>query len=183
MDHQRPLTRLLIAGALVALAVAGVLWLKAPGKQSARATPAAESAASDERENTPVATQKPPAVETTEAHADEGPTQRSSYDPSIHPHPITPEGDRLHREVALLDDAWLAVKGKDFAKARELVATHQREYPASNAHMDEGLLVLADCMERPGPDTRAKAQQYYDSRTFSQMRKRIRRLCLEVVPE
>ena len=106
-------------------------------------------------------------------------TQPAAYDPHRHAHPITEEHLRMYREDDLLDGAWHALRKRDFVEARNLVSTHQFEYPDSRAHMDEGLLLLADCMQHPGPETKARAQVFYDTKTFSPMRRRLRRLCLE----
>ena len=167
----------LLAWGILALLGAGLLLLRAssdvPRPTPQRAAPLAAPAALAEQQ--PV-----PAVETPRAPAPvlEAPTELAGYDPNHHAHPITPEHLRLYRETELLEGAWQALRKRDVAKARELVATHQSEYPDSNQHMDEGLLLLANCIERPGAETRALAQVFYDTKTYSPMRRRLRRLCL-----
>ncbi len=99
-----------------------------------------------------------------------------------HPHPITPEHVRLYHEVDLLDGAWHALRKRDVASARALVARHRSEYPGSAEDMNEGLDIVADCLEHPSTEIKERAQKFYDTKTFSQMRRRIRKLCLETVP-
>jgi hypothetical protein len=127
----------------------------------------------------PRRTREPAPVRMAAAHDDA--TEQVAYDPARHAHPITPEHLRMYREDELLNGAWRSLRKRDFALARKLVATHQSEYPDSKAHMDEGLLLLADCMQYPSAETTAKAQAFYDTKTFSPMRRRLRRLCLEAV--
>jgi hypothetical protein len=127
---------------------------------------------------TPVAAEPPPASpEVTDRT-----TEPAGFDPTQHVHPITAEHLRMYREDDLLDGAWHALRQRDFQAARQLVGTHQAEYPDSKAHMDEGLLLLADCMENPSPESKARAQAFYDSKTYSPMRRRLRRFCLEPHP-
>jgi len=171
-----PATALLVASGIAALAV---LWhvrsssnISRPRAESA---PAAMSPAAPELRRAP---EPKPAVSPL-ATPDDDATQPAAYDPTRHAHPITAEHLRMYREDELLNGAWRALRRREFARARELVTTHQSEYPASKEHMDEGLLLLADCMERPSAETRAKAQAFYDTKTFSPMRRRLRRLCLE----
>lgn len=95
------------------------------------------------------------------------------------PHPITPQHLRNYRQTELLHDAWAAIKMHDFATGRQIVATHRTDYPGQWEDMNEGLEVVADCMQSPGPDTVARARRFYRERTASMMRKRIRRFCLE----
>ena len=98
--------------------------------------------------------------------------------PGAKPHPITSEHERRYREVSLLDAAWDALEAKDFARARHLIDEHRRDYGDENADLDEGMSLLADCMEHPTAETRARAQRFYDEETYSTARRRIRRWCL-----
>lgn len=95
------------------------------------------------------------------------------------PHPITAEHLALYRDLDLLDAAWQALHGRDFARARELLAVHRREYRRQHDDMTEGLSLLADCMEQQTPEARARAQHFYDEQTHSMLRRRMRRHCLQ----
>jgi hypothetical protein len=170
-------TALLIAGGIAAVAVLwrvqGVSDSDRPRSEPAVASGPAGAAPQPQPQHVPEPTPAPMAT------PDDDSTEPAAYDPTRHAHPITAEHLRLYREDELLNGAWRSLRRRDFARARELVQTHQNEYPASKAHMDEGLLLLADCIEHPGAETRAKAQAFYDTKTFSPMRRRLRRLCLE----
>jgi hypothetical protein len=100
--------------------------------------------------------------------------------PGAKPHPISAEHQRRYREVGIVDSAWEALEAKDFAKARKLIDEHRREYGGENGDLDEGMSLLADCMERPSAETRGRAQRFYDEETYSTARRRIRRWCLAV---
>ena len=95
------------------------------------------------------------------------------------PHPITAEHLKNYRQVELLHEAWQKLKQGEYDAGRQIVSTLRREYPEQWEDMNEGLETLADCMQRPSPETLAAAQRFYDERTASMMRKRIRRYCLE----
>ncbi len=99
-----------------------------------------------------------------------------------HPHPLSERHLQLYHEVDLLDGAWQAIEHGDMAEARALVAQHRAEYPGQAEDMNEGLLIVAECLEQPSEDVRERAREFYDTRTFSQMRRRIRRLCLQNPP-
>lgn len=182
-------TTALLAVSVVAI-LGAILWLRqkdpAAEKASSEPEPAAESVESDAVVEPPaevLVARAPTLAAVAEPEPESDATETSDYDPHVHPHPITPEHLRIYREADLHNSAWLALKNGDIARTRELVAEHQRDFPDVNSHMDEGLLVLADCLERPGPETKARAQKYYDTYTYSQMRRRIRKMCLQVVPD
>ena len=189
MDDRGPLSRTETAprAARAALLAGGALLLGAAllqtraGPQPLRAAPARDVP----RAMAVTFAAEPKAVPTAivperiaEAVADR--VERIGFDRARHAHPITAEHLRLYREDDLLDGAWQALRRRDFAAARQLVATHQAEYPDSKSHMDEGLLLLADCMQSPSAANKARAQAFYDSKTYSPMRRRLRRSCLEL---
>ena len=100
--------------------------------------------------------------------------------PGAKPHPVTPAHLYIHGEVHLIESAWTALERRDFAKARELVEEHHAAYAGRNDDLDEGISLLADCMEYPSEDTRSRAQRFYDEETYSTARRRIRRWCLDM---
>jgi len=108
-----------------------------------------------------------------------GPGPDDPAGPGMLPHPITPEHVRLYRDVELLDSAWRAMERRDFERARSLLREHASEY-ASKGYDDinDGLTLLADCMEHPSTSTRERAQRFYEQRTSSTTRRRIRKHCL-----
>jgi cbb3-type cytochrome oxidase subunit 3 len=109
-----------------------------------------------------------------------GPGPDDPAGPGMLPHPITPEHLRLYRDVELLDGAWQALKNHDFQQARVLLRQHASEYgSAGYDDLNDGLTLLADCMEHPSATTRARAQRFYDERTASTARRKIRNHCLQ----
>ena len=96
------------------------------------------------------------------------------------PHPITVEHVRMYRDVELLDAAWRALEQRDFARAHSLLREHAAEYASSGYDdLNDGLTILTECLEHPGPAIRAHAQRFYDTHTASTARRKLRRYCLE----
>ncbi len=108
-----------------------------------------------------------------------GPGPDDPAGPGMLPHPITAEHKRLYRDVELLDGAWQALKSRDFERARALLNTHANEYASGYDDMQDGLIVLADCMQYPSATSRERAERFYTERTASSMRRRIRTHCLQ----
>ena len=95
------------------------------------------------------------------------------------PHPITPEHRRIFRENNLIGDLNGAMDVLDVAGLRRLLKQYRDEYPEDAHVLQDGYALIADCLERPGPETRAVAQRYYDEERASGLRRYIRRHCLE----
>jgi len=95
------------------------------------------------------------------------------------PHGITPTHERIYRENSLIANLNGAMDVKDVAGLRELLATYRDEYPEDEHVLADGYELIANCLERPGPETRAVAQRYYDEQRDSGLRRYIRRHCLE----
>jgi len=177
MDDRRSLTRAAIA--LSALTLAALALSLSERSQAAREVHASSleaSAAATEASMPapPRAPEQPRATQQAPA-ADTAPTDDSPE----HPHPITAEHLALYRDVDLLDAAWQAARAGDFPRARALLDQHRREYPRPDDDLNEGLSLLVDCMQEPSVGARDRAQRFYDTRTFSMMRRRIRHHCLE----
>jgi hypothetical protein len=95
------------------------------------------------------------------------------------PHPITPKHRRIFRENNLIGDLNGAMDVADVAGLRKLVRQYRDEYPEDAHVLQAGYELIADCLDRPGPETRARAQRYYDEELASGLRRYIRRHCLE----
>jgi hypothetical protein len=96
-----------------------------------------------------------------------------------HPHPLTPTRVAQFRQADLLEGALRALDQRDFARARTLVATHRREFPGARVDMNEGIELLAECLERPTDAVVGRAEKFYSEHTVSTLRRRLRRECLE----
>lgn len=103
-------------------------------------------------------------------HEEEGP---------MHPHPITPQHERIFHENNLIGNLNGAMDVKDFAGMRGLLKQYREEYPEDAHVLQDGYELIANCLEHPGPEIRAVAQRYYDQQLDSGLRRYIRRHCLE----
>jgi hypothetical protein len=95
------------------------------------------------------------------------------------PHPLTPQHERIFRENNLIGSLNGAMDVKDAAGLRALLKQYRDEYPEDAHVLQDGYELIANCLERPGIETRAVAQRYYDEQLDSGLRRYIRRHCLE----
>jgi hypothetical protein len=95
------------------------------------------------------------------------------------PHAITPTHERIYRENDLIGNLNGAMDVKDVAGLRALLKQYRDEYPEDAHVLADGYELIANCLEHPGPETRAVAQRYYDEQLDSGLRRYIRRHCLE----
>jgi hypothetical protein len=96
------------------------------------------------------------------------------------PHPHTPQHERIFRENHLIGNLNGAMDVKDAAGLRELLKQYRDLYPEDAHVLQDGYELIAECLEHPGAETRARAQRYYDEQLDSGLRRYIRRHCLEV---
>src|SRR5690606_31345685 len=101
------------------------------------------------------------------------------HEPGMLPHPITPQHERIFRESSLVASLNGAMDVKDVKALRALLETYRDEYPEDAHVLQDGYEIIADCLENPGPETRAVAKRYYDTELASGLRRYIRRHCLE----
>jgi type IV secretory pathway VirB10-like protein len=135
--------------------------------------PAAPPPVPDEKPSAPVpvsapAPEPPPAPPPEEAHR-----------PGEQPHPITPAHERIFRENNLIGQLNGALDVKDAAGVRRLLGAYRAEYPDDPNHLQTGYAVIADCLDHPGPSSRAAGQRYYDVERGSILRRMVDRYCLE----
>jgi hypothetical protein len=164
---------------LAASALLLLLLLRSwPGQRARGESEAAAEAAAEapipEREPAPSPRLPPLAV---------APSDRAAPDPQagVEPHPITPERLRLDEQHQLFDRVEAAVAARDFTRARGLLREHRARFSDPDAWTDlrEGWEAIADCLERPGPVSHARAQRFVDEEPASSLRRRVRRTCLE----
>jgi hypothetical protein len=96
-----------------------------------------------------------------------------------HPHPITPRHARIYRENELTFSLDGAVDVEDAPGIRRLLESYRQEFPEDSLLLQQGYEIIADCLEKPGPVTRALAQRFYDTEIASPVRRHLRRHCLE----
>ncbi|HEX9619221.1 MAG TPA: hypothetical protein VF989_03735 [Polyangiaceae bacterium] len=164
---------------LVALgvAVAGlVVWLLWPAKVE---EPASGVAASDfpeerRRELPPAGLPVPAAASPLRAAA---PGAASDGGEPHRPHPITDDHLRIRRENQLIQKLNDAMDLGDFITLRKVLAGYREEYPEDAQGLQEGYERVADCLEFPGPETRARGKKYWEEHRGSTLRRFIRRHC------
>jgi len=96
-----------------------------------------------------------------------------------HPHPITPQHQRIYRENELTFSLDGAVDVEDVPGIRRLLAIYRQEFPEDSLVLQRGYELIANCLEHPGETTRAAAQRFYDTELASGLRRHVRRHCLE----
>lgn len=94
-------------------------------------------------------------------------------------HPYTAAHQRIYRENNLIGDLNGAMDVGDVAGLRRLLSQYREEYPEDAHVLQDGYELIANCLERLDPETRAIAQRYYDEELDSGLRRYIRRHCLE----
>jgi hypothetical protein len=99
--------------------------------------------------------------------------------PDSHPHPITPEREHIQRELQLVGALNDAVDLHDVSALRQLTARYREHEPDDANALGAGYALIADCLQFPGPETRSRAQRYYDLERASTLRRYVRRTCLE----
>lgn len=96
-----------------------------------------------------------------------------------HPHPITAQHERIYRENNLIGALNGAVDVRDAAGLRRLLAEYREQYPEDEHALQTGYAIIAECLDNQGPAACAQAQRYYDEEIASNLRRYVRRICLE----
>jgi hypothetical protein len=95
-----------------------------------------------------------------------------------HPHPITPERERIQHENQLIGALNDAMDVRDGARLRQILATYREQYPEDPNFLQEGYRLIADCLEHPGAATTSAGQRYFDQQRGSILRRMVQRHCL-----
>ena len=96
---------------------------------------------------------------------------------TVHPHAITAQQARIFGENRLIGALNGAVDVGDAAGLRRLLARYRADYPEDGQDAQGGYQATADCVERPGTDSRAAAQRWADEHRGSTVRRFVRRIC------
>jgi hypothetical protein len=96
---------------------------------------------------------------------------------SLHPHPITARHERIFEENRLIGALNGAVDVRDAAGLRKLLDRYRAAYPEDGQDVQAGYAAIADCLERPGEETRTAAQRWSDEHHGSTVRRFVRRIC------
>jgi hypothetical protein len=101
---------------------------------------------------------------------------------AAHPHPITPQHERIYGENRLVGALEGAMEVKDVAGMRRLLAQYRRQYPEDDQELQDGYGIIADCMEHPGAGPRAAAERWLDAHNGSTAKRYVLRYCVEPTP-
>jgi hypothetical protein len=120
---------------------------------------------------TPLSPGRPPADPAAAGSPDAGP------DADLHPHPITPAHLRVQRENSLIGALNGAMDVADAVGLRGLLDQYRSEFPEDPNLLQQGYAVIADCLQYPGPASKAAGQSYYDRERGSILRRFVARHC------
>jgi hypothetical protein len=184
--------RLILLTSALLVCLAAIWYFARGGAEPPAPAPAAEEEAAAEPAAAPSAAPKPPEPRPAPAPApvpdpeavttsDGLPIMPVRGEPSgpVHPHPITPQHQRIYAEnrlVAALDGA---MDTQDVPGMRRLLEQYRREYPEDDNQLQDGYALIADCLEHPGAPSRAAAEQWLDSHNGSSLKRFVSKHCLE----
>ncbi len=97
----------------------------------------------------------------------------------VHPHPITPEHERVFEENRTLGVLNGAMDVGDVAALRQALARYTEQYPEDSQDVQAGYAVVADCLEFPGQASRSAAERWSAEHHGSTVRRFVMRHCLE----
>jgi hypothetical protein len=106
-------------------------------------------------------------------------TSDSTANGPRHPHPITPEHQRLFHINNLIFSAMGAADVHDYQAIRRFVRELHDSDPEDLGQLQKGYSLIADCFEKRTPDTTARARAFDATETASPARRYVRRYCLE----
>lgn len=115
-------------------------------------------------------------------------TRRSGTDPlhddEVEPHPLGPERMANAEQHALFGSVTEAIERGDYGRARQLLSEHSARFGDAEGWREQraGFERALDCLEEPGPETRARGAEYVAAERLSPLRRRVRRTCLEERP-
>lgn len=170
--------RLRRVGVGVGVAISGfAAWVLWPTKDSEPTPVPVERASERARiERTPTAVTRPPSeartqVDKTEKEGSQADHARKEW------HAITPELQRIRHENDLIRKLNDAMALGDFITLRKVLATYRETHPEDEYALQEGYELIADCLEFPGSETKARGLQYWKDNRASTLRRFVRRHC------
>jgi hypothetical protein len=108
-----------------------------------------------------------------------GPHPDDPHEPGMHPHPITPEHERIYAENRLIQELNDLMSYRKTKEMREKIADYRRLDPQDIEKNQLGYEIIADCIDHPGDASLAAARQFYDTHRASTLRRFVRRICFE----
>jgi hypothetical protein len=95
-----------------------------------------------------------------------------------HPHPITPAHERNFRQLNRVAQLNSLMDVGDVDELRQMNRKYREEYPEASLYQD-GYDLIADCLESRTSNTRAAAERYWSTQLASNLRRYVRRYCLD----
>lgn len=172
-------------GGLIGLVLVGLAsWFAWPSSNS---IPSSRSAThhvaleADANEDAAILTtsHSPPKPAPTEHTTRDAKHLESHQEQGEHPHPITPEHERIFEENRTIQALNDSMARRDVSRMRELLSEYHRLDPQDVEATQAGYLVIADCIEYPGSTSLAAASHFYDTQRHSPLRRFVRRICFE----
>jgi hypothetical protein len=175
-----PNTRSFAGYAFMAVAALLGLLVLRPSAKSPEPEPTPRAQSQRDTPRTPETAAAPAEVVLASNAAANQPAEPESPPAELrHPHPITPQHERIYRENTLTFSLDGAVDVEDVPGIRRLLASYRQEFPEDSLVLQQGYELIANCLEHPGTATRAVAQRFYDTELASPLRRHVRRHCLE----
>jgi hypothetical protein len=167
-----------IGGGIAASLLAAALWLSKTATRNAV-----------DRRSVPAPIASDPHLEVGATAAESGrpspaplvaapPVDEVATEP-MHPHPITPERERIQGENRLIGAMNDAMDLSDGPSLRKILDEYRHGYPEDPSGLQAGYAIVADCLERPGTESRAAAARYFETERGSILRRFVARHCLE----
>jgi hypothetical protein len=167
-------------GAAALLFAAAFLWWLFREPEPRRTTAPVDLVAPTANVLPAPAAEPPPPQETTNdgiAVMARGSADNSQAAPR-HPHPITPAHERNFRQLNMVAVLNGAMDVGDVEELRRANRVYREEYPEATL-LQEGYDLIADCLEQRSQATRAAAERYWGTAIASNLRRYVRRHCLE----
>ena len=156
------------AGIVVVVALAGLAAWFGLGRQ--RAEPEDTESIEPAEESTPPTPPQPPPAPS--AQRGEAPAADA-----LVAHPITPDQQKIRRENEVLGIVSDAVDLGDAGKLRMMAKTYREQNFEGAEMIANGYELIAECLDHPGPISRAPAKYYDDNNRSSILLPYLRRAC------
>lgn len=101
-----------------------------------------------------------------------------SADEPRHPHPVTPTHLRNFRQLNMVAVLNGAMDVGDVDELRRVNREYREEYPEATL-LQDGYDIIADCIQARTQATRTAAERYWETAIASNLRRYVRRHCLE----
>jgi hypothetical protein len=157
-------------GIILVVALAGLAAWFGLGRE--RAEPEDIESAEPAEESTPPTPPQPTPPPPHSAQRDEAPVADAPV-----PHPITPDQQRIRRENEILGTVSDALDLGDAGKLRMMAKTYREQHFEGADKIANGYEIIAECLDHPGPISRAPAKYYDDNNRGSILLPYLRRAC------